>query len=124
MRTISKVLFVLAILSFLVIFALKMENNLEMEKYYLEKEEKAKQDLAILNSGLQDANGEIEFFEINDDKIKVINTATETINKIGDFADWCDVNFETQAPNCYYVFEDFVNSNDHIIPEINKIMNE
>jgi Tfp pilus assembly protein PilP len=45
---------VLALLSFIIISALKMENNQEMKQYHQEKEAKAKQELTILN----EANGQ------------------------------------------------------------------
>jgi len=121
LRKVGKVLFVLAILSFIVIFALKMENNMEMKQYYSEKEEKAKAELEVLN----EANGQQVGFEITDKEIQVINTATSFMTKMGEFSDWCTNNFEgTNVENCYNVFEDYVNSNNHIIPEIEEIMNK
>ena len=95
-----------------------------MEQYYSEKEQKAQKELALL---VQDANGqqEGEGFEITQERIDVINKATEYINSVGNFAEWCEINFYGgNVEQCYNVFEDFVNSIDHITPKIDEIMNE
>jgi hypothetical protein len=62
-------------------------------------------------------------FKLTQERINVINTATEYLNKIIDFEKWSTDNFF--GPNvgqCYYIFEDFVRSNKHLIPKINKLM--
>lgn len=56
MRRSAKILFVLAILSFLVIFALKMQNYQEAKEFYSTKIEKAEQRLTELE--LKEAHGQ------------------------------------------------------------------
>ena len=118
------VLFVLAILSFIIIFGMKMQNNYEMDQYYSEKQENATQELAAL----PEANGQEqdqlqEFFVITDKEIDVMNKATEILHAMNDFDEWCTNNFETHAPQCYNVFEDFLIKNGGIISQIEKVKN-
>jgi hypothetical protein len=120
MRKASKILFVLAILSFLIIFVLKMQNNMEAIGYYQGEITEAENRLKVL----EEVQGQEEYFKITDEKIAVIDRATEIISITGDFADWCTNNFETQIVNCYYVFEDFVNTNENIVNQIKNIINE
>ena len=62
-------------------------------------------------------------FEITQERIEVINKATEYMNKMGDFAEWCENNFYgTNVEQCYNIFKDFVKSNEHLMPKINKLM--
>lgn len=92
-----------------------MQNNEEMKQYYLDKEVKAQKELTLL----REANG----FEITQDKVDVINQAADQMDKMGDFSDWCEMNFEgTNVEKCYNVFEEYVNSVDHIMPVIDEIM--
>lgn len=98
---------------------------MEAEQYYSEKKADAEQRLKILDDahGQQMEQQQQEYFEITDDKIAVIDRATEIIKTTGDFAEWCTNNFETHAPQCYYVFEDFVNNNEQIASKIDKVIN-
>jgi hypothetical protein len=126
LRTISKVLFVLAILSFIIIFALKMENNQEMKQYYSEKEEKAKQELAVLKEAHgQGGVDEQKYpfgFEITDDTIEVMNQVTPYVDTIGNFADFCTNNFESYVSQCYEIFEQFITDNENTIKKMEAIM--
>ena len=100
-----------------------MDNNNEMKKYYSDNEQKAKQELALL----QDANSQLEeneeFFIIGDKEIDVMNQATEIVAAMNDFDQWCTTNFETYAPQCYYIFEEFLIDNGGIISQIEKVIN-
>jgi hypothetical protein len=62
-------------------------------------------------------------FEITQERIDVIKKAAQYIKIIDDFTGWVDENFygHNVVP-CYYIMEDFVKSNEHIIKKINKVM--
>ena len=115
----------LAIFSFIVIFGIKVQNNYETDQYYFsEKQEKAIHELgAIPEANAQEQDQLQEFFVITDKEIDVINKATEILHAMNDFDEWCTNNFETHAPQCYYVFEDFLINNGGIISQIEKIRN-
>ncbi len=103
---------------------MKMQNNYEMDQYYSEKQGKATQELVAL----PEANGQEqdqlqEFFVITDKEIDVMNKATEILHAMNDFDEWCTNNFETHAPQCYNVFEDFLIKNGGIISQIEKVKN-
>ena len=62
-------------------------------------------------------------FEITQERIDLMFKGAEYIRTIGDFAKWCDDNFYgNNVIQCYYIFEDVVKSNKHIILKINKLM--
>jgi hypothetical protein len=64
-----------------------------------------------------------EGFEITQERIDVINTATEYLHKLNDLEKWCTDNFHgTNVGQCYYIFEDFVRSTKHLMPKITKGM--
>ena len=52
-----------------------------------------------------------------------MNKATDLLNAMNDFDAWCTANFETHAPQCYSVFEDFLINNGGIISQIQKVKN-
>jgi hypothetical protein len=103
-----------------------MDNNNEMYQYYSDKEQKAKQqqELALLQNANSQLEENKEFFIIGDKEIEVMNQATEIVNVMNDFDSWCTTNFETHAPQCYYVYEDFLIKNGGIISEIEKVKKE
>ena len=118
MRTISKVLFVLAILSFIVILAMKMQNYNEGEQYYSERIADAEQKMKVL----ENANGQTEQEDWSDDDAAIIFKASDMIATTSDFAVWCQNNLETHANQCVDVYQDIVDSNEHIINNINELM--
>ena len=62
-------------------------------------------------------------FEITQERINVINTAVEYLHKLNDLEKWCDNNFHGKnVGQCYYIFEDFVRSTKHLMPQISKLM--
>ncbi len=62
-------------------------------------------------------------FEITQERIDVVNKATEYLNKLNDLEKWCNNNFfGTNVGQCYYIFEDFVRSTKHLMPKITKLM--
>lgn len=49
-------------------------------------------------------------------------TLASYIGTIGDFATWCVDNFDSiDIEESYYIIEDFVKSNEHIVQKISKI---
>lgn len=68
-------------------------------------------------------NKKEEVFEITQDKIDVIKKAAQYIKQMDDFCGFVDENFygHNVIP-CYYIMEDFVKCNEHIIKNINKVM--
>jgi hypothetical protein len=61
-------------------------------------------------------------FEITQERIDTINRAAPYIGTIGDFATWCVDNFDSiDIEESYYIIEDFVKSNEHIVQKISKI---
>ena len=63
-----------------------------------------------------------EFFIITDKEIEVMNEATEILHAMNDFDEWCTNNFETHAPQCYYVYSDFLIDNGGLISQIENVM--
>ena len=58
-------------------------------------------------------------FEITQDRIDVVNKAAEYIKTIDDFLGWVNDNFKgNNVEQSYYICEDFVKSNEHIIKKI------
>ena len=55
----------------------------------------------------------------------ITDKTSEYIQTITDFSNWCATSIEkeqhhnTELKACYYIFEDFVKSNEHIIQKIN-----
>jgi hypothetical protein len=61
-------------------------------------------------------------FEITQERIDTINRAASYIGTIGDFATWCVDNFDSiDIEESYYIIEDFVKSNEHIVQKISKV---
>lgn len=57
-------------------------------------------------------------FEITQDKIAVINKASEYMTILGKYAEWAAANFNDNAEQSYLICLDFVSSNEHIIKKI------
>lgn len=105
---------------------------MEAQDYYSAKIEEAEQKITALEKQyphLKNAEGQQdyemlsnhdEFFVITDDKIEVVLEAEDYIDKINEFVEWCDVNFDTQAPNCYYELKEFVENNKDWIPGLDE----
>lgn len=52
----------------------------------------------------------------------ITGKTAEYLKIIGDFSDWCAANIvenNIDLKECYYILEDFVKSNEHIIQKIN-----
>ena len=62
-------------------------------------------------------------FEMAQERIDIIYKAASFMNTIRDFANWCANNYDKDinAEECYYIVEDFVKSNEHIIQKISKV---
>jgi hypothetical protein len=62
-------------------------------------------------------------FEITQERIDIVNKAAKYLKQIDDFCGFVDENFygHNVVPY-YYIMEDFVKSNEHIIRKINKVM--
>ena len=64
------------------------------------------------------------FFEISDDKISIINKASEYMTILGDFANWASDHFYGHnVEQSFLIYEDFVKSNEHIINKIKGLNN-
>ena len=64
---------------------------------------------------------DIKGFEITQERIDTLNKAASYIGTIGDFASWCANNFDSiDIEESYYIIEDFVVSNKHIVQKISK----
>lgn len=86
---------------------------MEAEQYYSEKVTDAQNRLDTLN----EANGQEE-----ENQSAIIFKAAKITETTGIFSEWCSENLETRADQCLSVFEDYVNSNDHIVTQINELM--
>lgn len=124
MRTLSKVLFTLGILSFLIIFALKMDTYREATDYYSGEIDEAKAKLAELEQQAQIPNAEGQQFEITDDKIEKMLKINEMVTKIQNFDAWCEANFYQYAPDCYYEFEEFIDKNEEWINGLDEYLSK
>jgi hypothetical protein len=61
-------------------------------------------------------------FEITHERIDTLNKAASYIGTIGDFACWCANNYDSiDIEESYYIIEDFVISNKHIVQKISKV---
>ena len=60
-------------------------------------------------------------FEITQERIDIIKNAEQYLKQIDDFNGFVDENFYSHnVIPCYYIMEDIVRSNEHIIRKINE----
>ena len=61
-------------------------------------------------------------FELTQERIDLIKKAARYLKTIDDFSGFVDENFYGHnVVSYYYIMEDFVKSNEHIIQRINKV---
>ncbi|MGD1837634.1 MAG: hypothetical protein ACPKPY_06205 [Nitrososphaeraceae archaeon] len=61
-------------------------------------------------------------FKITQERIDVVNKATEYMKILSDFGTWSENNFhDTNVEKAYNIFEEFVKSNKNVIKKIKKL---